>query len=164
MHTPEFAFEHVPANVAAQSAALGVGHPVAIDDDYGTWDAYANRYWHRRGGPASGESPVPDAYHTYTPPASVSRDTFALAGTWDVESESATAGTGAELRLDYEADDVYLVLGGTGTVASTGRAPTPITVTGAPTLYTLAKDTGGGRATSTISPTPGIQAYAVTFG
>jgi hypothetical protein len=45
VHTPEFAFEHVPSNVAAQSAALGVRYPVAIDNDYGTWNAYGNQYW-----------------------------------------------------------------------------------------------------------------------
>jgi cytochrome c biogenesis protein CcdA/thiol-disulfide isomerase/thioredoxin len=45
VHTPEFAFEHVPANIAAQAQSLGVHYPVAIDNDYGTWNAYANRYW-----------------------------------------------------------------------------------------------------------------------
>ena len=45
VHTPEFAFEHVVANVRAQSAALGVHYPVAIDDNYGTWNAYSNEYW-----------------------------------------------------------------------------------------------------------------------
>ncbi|HYK31989.1 MAG TPA: cytochrome c biogenesis protein DipZ [Streptosporangiaceae bacterium] len=45
VHTPEFAFEHVVSNVKAQSAALGVRYPVAIDDNYGTWDAYNNEYW-----------------------------------------------------------------------------------------------------------------------
>jgi cytochrome c biogenesis protein CcdA/thiol-disulfide isomerase/thioredoxin len=45
VHTPEFAFEHVVSNVRAQSAALGVHYPVAVDDDYGTWDAYNNEYW-----------------------------------------------------------------------------------------------------------------------
>ena len=45
VHTPEFAFEHVVSNVRAQAAALGVRYPVAVDDDYGTWDAYNNEYW-----------------------------------------------------------------------------------------------------------------------
>ncbi|HEY1967902.1 MAG TPA: cytochrome c biogenesis protein DipZ, partial [Pseudonocardia sp.] len=45
VHTPEFAFEHVPANIAAQSAALGVRYPIAIDNDYATWNAYHNQYW-----------------------------------------------------------------------------------------------------------------------
>jgi cytochrome c biogenesis protein CcdA/thiol-disulfide isomerase/thioredoxin len=45
VHTPEFAFEHVRSNVSSQSAALGVKYPVAIDNDYGTWNAYNNQYW-----------------------------------------------------------------------------------------------------------------------
>jgi len=45
VHTPEFAFEHVPSNVAEQARALGVAYPVAIDNDYATWNAYRNQYW-----------------------------------------------------------------------------------------------------------------------
>lgn len=45
VHTPEFAFERDPANVADQAKALGVTYPVAIDNAYATWNAYSNRYW-----------------------------------------------------------------------------------------------------------------------
>jgi thiol-disulfide isomerase/thioredoxin len=45
VHTPEFAFEHVVSNVRDQAAALGVRYPVAIDDNYATWNAYSNQYW-----------------------------------------------------------------------------------------------------------------------
>ncbi|WP_375474829.1 cytochrome c biogenesis protein DipZ [uncultured Jatrophihabitans sp.] len=45
VHTPEFAFEHVRSNVADQAAALGVKYPIAIDNDYATWNAYQNEYW-----------------------------------------------------------------------------------------------------------------------
>ena len=45
VHTPEFAFEHVVSNVRAQAAALGVRYPVAVDDNYATWNAYDNEYW-----------------------------------------------------------------------------------------------------------------------
>ena len=45
VHTPEFAFEHVTANVSAQAQALGVQYPIAIDNNYATWNAYANQYW-----------------------------------------------------------------------------------------------------------------------
>ncbi|WP_439380716.1 cytochrome c biogenesis protein DipZ [Amycolatopsis lexingtonensis] len=45
VHTPEFAFEHDPGNVADQAKALGVTYPVAVDDDYATWTAYGNQYW-----------------------------------------------------------------------------------------------------------------------
>jgi cytochrome c biogenesis protein CcdA/thiol-disulfide isomerase/thioredoxin len=45
VHTPEFAFEHVPSNVDAAVKRLGVRYPVALDNDYGTWNAYGNQYW-----------------------------------------------------------------------------------------------------------------------
>jgi cytochrome c biogenesis protein CcdA/thiol-disulfide isomerase/thioredoxin len=45
VETPEFAFEHVVSNVASAAASLGVRYPVAVDDDYDTWNAYDNQYW-----------------------------------------------------------------------------------------------------------------------
>jgi cytochrome c biogenesis protein CcdA/thiol-disulfide isomerase/thioredoxin len=45
VHTPEFAFERVPANVERAVRSLGVRYPVALDPDYGTWNAWGNRYW-----------------------------------------------------------------------------------------------------------------------
>src|SRR6478609_117385 len=45
VHTPEFAFEHVPSNVREASRKLGVRYPVAIDDGYHTWSAYQNDSW-----------------------------------------------------------------------------------------------------------------------
>jgi cytochrome c biogenesis protein CcdA/thiol-disulfide isomerase/thioredoxin len=45
VHTPEFAFEHELSNVRGQSRKLGVRYPVALDNDFGTWNAYGNKYW-----------------------------------------------------------------------------------------------------------------------
>ena len=45
VHTPEFAFEHVPANVERAVRSLGVDYPVALDNGYGTWSAWGNQYW-----------------------------------------------------------------------------------------------------------------------
>jgi len=45
VHTPEFAFEHVPANVSGAIDRLGVRYPVVQDNEYGIWNAYANQYW-----------------------------------------------------------------------------------------------------------------------
>ena len=44
-HTPEFGFERDVDNIAAETRALGVEYPVAIDSDYGVWGAFANHYW-----------------------------------------------------------------------------------------------------------------------
>jgi cytochrome c biogenesis protein CcdA/thiol-disulfide isomerase/thioredoxin len=45
VHTPEFAFEKNVANVAKASVALGVGYPVAIDNDFRIWRAFDNQAW-----------------------------------------------------------------------------------------------------------------------
>lgn len=45
VHTPEFGFERNIDNVVAQSSALGVEYPIAVDSDYGVWRAFANHYW-----------------------------------------------------------------------------------------------------------------------
>jgi cytochrome c biogenesis protein CcdA/thiol-disulfide isomerase/thioredoxin len=45
VHTPEFAFERVRDNVERAAASLGVDYPIALDNDYGTWTAWGNRYW-----------------------------------------------------------------------------------------------------------------------
>ncbi len=45
IHTPEFAFEHVPGNVRSAVGRLGVRYPVGLDNGYGTWNAYRNQYW-----------------------------------------------------------------------------------------------------------------------
>ena len=45
VHTPEFAFEHEVDNVRGAVHRLGVRYAVAIDNGYGTWNAYGNQYW-----------------------------------------------------------------------------------------------------------------------
>ncbi|RKR74355.1 cytochrome c biogenesis protein DipZ [Frondihabitans australicus] len=45
VHTPEYAFEHVASNVKAGAARLGITYPVALDNDYATWNAYGNNSW-----------------------------------------------------------------------------------------------------------------------
>jgi cytochrome c biogenesis protein CcdA/thiol-disulfide isomerase/thioredoxin len=45
VHTPEFAFEHVVSNVQRAVQEHGVAYPVAVDDRYGTWNAWGNQYW-----------------------------------------------------------------------------------------------------------------------
>jgi cytochrome c biogenesis protein CcdA/thiol-disulfide isomerase/thioredoxin len=45
VHTPEFAFEREPGNVRRAVRDHGITYPVALDPDYGTWQAWLNRYW-----------------------------------------------------------------------------------------------------------------------
>ncbi len=229
VHTPEFDFEHVVSNVKAAAGQLGVAYPVAIDNNYGTWDAYNNEYWpaeylidqqgdvrHTAFGEgdyatmeqdirtllaAGGATHLPAATEVanrtptdpttpesylgykqltnyvgsaiqddtaahYTLPSSVPADQLAIGGTWTVRAEEMTAGAGAELALNFQARDVYLVLGGSGTVTVrlNGAAPKTVHVTGVPNLYTLEAFDKYTYGTVTLDVSPGVQAYDFTFG
>ena len=45
VHTPEFSFEHNPDNVRRAVQETRVEYPVATDNDYAVWGAFANHYW-----------------------------------------------------------------------------------------------------------------------
>jgi cytochrome c biogenesis protein CcdA/thiol-disulfide isomerase/thioredoxin len=45
VHSPEFAFERVAANVRRAVNDLGIDYPVALDNEFETWSAWGNRYW-----------------------------------------------------------------------------------------------------------------------
>ena len=45
VHTPEFAFEKDPKNVANFVKGHGLTYPIALDNDYGTWNAFQNNSW-----------------------------------------------------------------------------------------------------------------------
>jgi cytochrome c biogenesis protein CcdA/thiol-disulfide isomerase/thioredoxin len=230
VHTPEFAFEHVVSNVRAESAALGVHYPVAVDDDYGTWNAYDNEYWPAdylidaqgdvrhitfgEGGYTNTEQlirqllqeahpnlalPAATDVPDLTPTSEMSSETYVgydrlqylipdhvvrnaparyqfppglplggmgLSGTWTEHAQEATAGPGAQLELSFLAQDVYLVLGGSGTlgVSVNGQTVQTIHVTGVPRLYTLYRAGSGGSQKLLLRASPGVQAYDFTFG
>ncbi|HTZ09345.1 MAG TPA: cytochrome c biogenesis protein DipZ [Acidimicrobiales bacterium] len=231
VHTPEFGFEHVVSNVQAATRQLGVDYPVAVDDDYGTWDAYDNEYWpaeylidahgavrHEQFGegdygateslirqllvqadptvhlprptdvadvtptgeitPESylgyahglpnfdGSSITPGKAATYQFPSGLPTDYLAFAGTWTIGSEEATAGADARIELAFEADDVYLVLGGTGTVGVSvdGTHTRTVAVSGIPRLYTMVRAGHDETGTLVLSLSPGVEAYDFTFG
>ena len=45
VHTPEFDFEKDLDNVVQATRDNGILWPVALDNDYGTWRNYSNRFW-----------------------------------------------------------------------------------------------------------------------
>ncbi|MFL6128463.1 MAG: thioredoxin family protein [Mycobacteriales bacterium] len=45
VHTPEFDFEHDLDNVRRAAEDLRVDYPIAVDNDYAIWTAFANHYW-----------------------------------------------------------------------------------------------------------------------
>lgn len=104
-----------------------------------------------------------DVPHDYAT-VDVERDQVALDGQWTVESERIVAGEEASLSMRYFARDMYLVLGGKGTVevVENGRSKT-VRVKGAPTLYTLSSHEPEERLVE-LQMSPGVSAYAFTFG
>lgn len=48
IHTPEFEFEKDYNNVLKAIERWGVKYPVVLDNDFGTWHNYKNRYWPRK--------------------------------------------------------------------------------------------------------------------
>jgi thiol-disulfide isomerase/thioredoxin len=45
VHTPEFGFEKDLDNVRRHAKEQNVDYPIAVDSDYGIWQAFHNRYW-----------------------------------------------------------------------------------------------------------------------
>lgn len=45
VHSPEFAFEHNLGNVRRAVKKMRIDYPIAIDNDFGIWRAFDNRYW-----------------------------------------------------------------------------------------------------------------------
>ena len=229
VHTPEFAFEHVVSNVRSAVHSLDVDYPVAVDSNYGTWDAYNNQYWpadylvdpqgrvrvydYGEGGYSALETDIrelltangvaqlpprtdiadktptqpvtqesylgyneaqyvadetlaPDKTVEYRGPANVPNDSFAFNGTWTDHSQEATAGAKAEITLHFYANDVYLVMGGAGTVSVSldGHHLSSLDVKGVPRLYTLFSGESIATGDLEVDFAPGVQAYDFTFG
>jgi cytochrome c biogenesis protein CcdA/thiol-disulfide isomerase/thioredoxin len=109
---------------------------------------------------------VHDKATVYTPPTTVPLDNFAFSGTWTDRSQEATAGADASIDLHFVANDVYLVMGGTGSVSVSfnGRPLTTVDVSGVPRLYTLFSGDALQTGQLELDFSPGVQAYDFTFG
>jgi cytochrome c biogenesis protein CcdA/thiol-disulfide isomerase/thioredoxin len=101
----------------------------------------------------------------YRLPSAVPLNGLAFGGRWRVEQRAAVAGPGARLRLHFLARDVYLVLSGHGRVrvALNGGFVRSVPVR-ANRLYTLLRLSQLSEATLDLAFTPGVSAYAFTFG
>jgi cytochrome c biogenesis protein CcdA/thiol-disulfide isomerase/thioredoxin len=115
---------------------------------------------------AEGGAP-PRGTHAFAYPSAVIRNKFGLTGTWTVGGESLTAGRNAGIDLSFLADDVYLDVGGTGTVTAAwdGKSVT-YHVSGAPDIYTIVAGTNPNpqQDSVTVTLSPGLTAYSFTFG
>jgi cytochrome c biogenesis protein CcdA/thiol-disulfide isomerase/thioredoxin len=106
-----------------------------------------------------------NAAKTYPARRSVPLDALSYSGTWTVEGDRAVAGKDAGLSLHFQGSDVYLVLGGRGrvTVSLPGKQAKTMLVN-AYRLYTLVSSPSSETALLHLRMTPGVQAYAFTFG
>ncbi len=109
---------------------------------------------------------VNDTMTNYSLPNPVPVGSLGMGGEWNVHDWYGVAGRHAVLQLNFVANDVYLVLGGTGTVSLTGPLGTVTTihVSGYPKLYTLFKGPMLTAGILTLHASPGVQAYDFTFG
>jgi cytochrome c biogenesis protein CcdA/thiol-disulfide isomerase/thioredoxin len=111
-----------------------------------------------------GTNPVPDTFSNYAFPSSLPANTLAYDGSWRVGAQAITAGNNARLRLQFEASNVYIVMGGHGTVRSfVDGKPTGTIRVDAEKLYTVraGKPTDG---LLELRFSPGVRAYSFTFG
>ncbi len=108
---------------------------------------------------------TPDVFASYRLPRSLDLDELAYGGSWRVAEERITAGDGARLRLHFLARDVHLVLGGRGTVQVylDGVQRRSVRVAGS-RLYTLLRQAETKEALLELRVSPGVSAYAFTFG
>jgi cytochrome c biogenesis protein CcdA/thiol-disulfide isomerase/thioredoxin len=228
VHTPEYAFEKVEANVLSGAKDLGITYPIAMDNAFSTWTNYRNRYWpaeylidqqgtvrHVKFGEggyddteklirqllSEGSQDLPPAVEaqdttpteqltpetyfsvgkvvnyrgigdydegtrTYALPAHLPDDTFALRGTWAVDYQGVTAQSDDNaIALNYHARNVYMVVGGTGTVTVTrdGKTTT-IPVSGPPNMRQLVADNQHRAGSLEVSLSKGLQAFSFTYG
>ncbi|HEU4941730.1 MAG TPA: thioredoxin family protein [Gaiellaceae bacterium] len=103
---------------------------------------------------------------TYRFPLSLPPDHLAYAGRLRVEGERIVTGAGAGLRLRFLAREVNLVLGGRGTVQVLldGRRRSTVAIRGEPRLYNLLRRPRLAEGVLELRFTPGLSAYAFTFG
>jgi thiol-disulfide isomerase/thioredoxin len=113
-----------------------------------------------------GTTLVHDAPATYRAPATVPVNDISLDGGWTAGDNYFTAGPDAKLIVHFRARDVYLVLAGKGTImaSSPGRPAKVIHVSGTPDSHAVL--TGGSQRSGvlTVTLSPGLQAYDLTFG
>ena len=106
-----------------------------------------------------------DRQATYRFPASLTQDSYAYAGTWKVEGERIVAGDNARLRLHFRARTVHLVLTGRGfvTLKLNGKLQRTVRID-RDRLYTLVTQKRSADGLLELGFTPGLAAYAFTFG
>ena len=107
----------------------------------------------------------PGAPYRYRFAASLPLDGVSYSGVWTIGGQEIVAGAGARIRLHFQAEDVYLVAGGRGTVEELidGKPTGTLHVDGS-RLYTVRSSHTLTQALLELRFSPGVEAYSFTFG
>ncbi|HXB86849.1 cytochrome c biogenesis protein DipZ [Mycobacterium sp.] len=102
----------------------------------------------------------------FTFPPALPNDTFALQGPWTLDYQGATADSDtSSIKLNYNAINVYIVVGGTGnlTVSRDGKTTT-VPVSGPPTSHQIVGRDGVARGLLDVRLSEGLQVFSFTYG
>jgi len=107
-----------------------------------------------------------EGHATFTFPAALPDDSFALQGPWALDYQGATADSDAStIELNYHAKNVYLVVGGTGSLAVTRDGQTTmLPVSGPPQARQIVSGTDTARGSLQVRPSQGLQVFSFTYG
>lgn len=99
-------------------------------------------------------------------PANQAADTFALKGDWNLSGQYITpTGASAQIKLNYHAKNVYIVVAGEGNITVTENGSSKqVKVSGTPTLYPISQKDSLSSGDLTVDLPQGIQAYSFTYG
>jgi cytochrome c biogenesis protein CcdA/thiol-disulfide isomerase/thioredoxin len=139
--------------------------PVHLGDDTPDYPLTPESYLGTNRLEAYAGSPIKSGMAKYELPLSIEQSQLAYGGYWDVQGERIVAGKDARLALHFYARKVHLVLGGTGyvDVFLNGRHVRRVHVT-EDRLYTLLDQGKDKDGRLDLRFTPGLAAYAFTFG
>jgi cytochrome c biogenesis protein CcdA/thiol-disulfide isomerase/thioredoxin len=99
-------------------------------------------------------------------PPTLPDDSFALQGPWTLDYQGATADSDtSSIELNYHAKNVYIVVGGTGslTVTRDGKTTT-VPISGPPTSHQIATGNDMARGLLDVRSSKGLQVFSFTFG
>jgi cytochrome c biogenesis protein CcdA/thiol-disulfide isomerase/thioredoxin len=103
---------------------------------------------------------------TFAYPPVLPDDSFALQGPWALDYQGATADSdSSSIELNYHAKNVYMVVGGTGSLSVTrdGKTTT-VPVSGPPTSHQIVSNKDVVRSTLDVRASKGIQVFSFTYG
>jgi cytochrome c biogenesis protein CcdA/thiol-disulfide isomerase/thioredoxin len=103
---------------------------------------------------------------TFAYPPRLADDSFAYRGPWALDYQGATSQSDqSSIELNYHGRNVYLVVGGTGTVTVTRDGKTNvIPVSGAPNMRQVVADDDDGAGHLDVVLSKGLQAFSFTYG